>query len=55
MIGATVRILPPFTEAYPGEHIVEREETVEDGTIAYFVEGVEGGFDACFLEVINGA
>lgn len=55
MIGATVMILPPFAAAYPVEHIVEREELAEDGTTAYFVTGIDGGFDAQFLEVIHGA
>ena len=55
MIGSTVRILPPFDAAYPGEYLVVRTELTEDGVTAYFVEGIEGGFDARFLEVIHGA
>lgn len=55
MIGAIVKILPPFSDAYPGEHTIEREELAADGATAYFVDGVEGGFDAQFLEVIHGA
>lgn len=55
MIGSTVRILPPFDAAYPGEHLVVRTEMTDDGATAYFVEGIEGGFDAKLLEVIHGA
>ena len=55
MIGATVRVLAPFDAAYPGEYQVEREETTADGATAYFVAGIEGGFDARFLEVIHAA
>ena len=55
MIGATVRILPPFDAAYPGEYQVEREETTADGATAYFVPGIAGGFADCFLEVIDAA
>lgn len=55
MIGSVVRILPPFNAAYPGEYIVEREEPTADGATAYFVGGIEGGFDARFLEVIHAA
>ena len=55
MIGPTVRILPPFDVAYPGEHLVVRTELSADGATVYFVEGIDGGFDAMFLEVIHGA
>ncbi len=54
-IGDTVRILPPFAEAYPGDKIITRTELTEDGVTAYFVDGIDGGFDARFLEVINGS
>lgn len=55
MVGSTVRILPPFDAAYPGEYIVVRTELTDDGATAFFVEGIEGGFDAKLLEVIHGA
>lgn len=54
-IGDTVRILPPFAAAYPGDKTITRTELTEDGVQAYFVDGIEGGFDARFLEVINGS
>lgn len=54
-IGSVVIILPPFNVAYPGEYTVERNEITADGSRAYFVGGIEGGFDARFLEVIHAA
>jgi hypothetical protein len=53
MIGATVRILWPFEAAYPGEYVVTMSETTNDGQVAYFVDGIDGGFDVAFLEVVN--
>lgn len=55
VVGDKVRVLPPFSASYPGERIIEREETTADGCRALFIEGVEGGFAECFLEVVDGA
>lgn len=54
-VGDRVRILPPFSSSYPGVRVIERIEITEDGITAYFVEGIAGAFDSCFLEVVNGS
>jgi hypothetical protein len=47
-IGQQVRVLEPFTTAFPDVYIIEDIFTYEDGT-AYLING-EHTFDAMYLE-----
>ena len=48
VIGATVRVLEPFAESFPGEYVVvSGEET------AFDLEGIESAFDAQYLEAVR--
>lgn len=48
-IGATVRVLPPFSESFPDEYVITEIAHGEDGSTAYIL-GENGGFDARYLE-----
>lgn len=47
--GDTVRVLPPFADAFPGDRTVTEVVVHEDSSIAYIL-GECGGFDAMYLE-----
>lgn len=49
--GTIVRVLPPFSEAFPEPRKVDRLESVGGSTVVY-LEGVESAFDPSFLEVV---
>jgi hypothetical protein len=48
-VGDTVRVLPPFDEAFPGQRVVTEIVHNPDGTGVYIL-GEAGGFDAIYLE-----
>lgn len=47
-VGDRVRVLPPFADSFPGEHVIT-EVVVHDGAAVY-VLGENGGFDEMYLE-----
>jgi hypothetical protein len=49
--GASVHILPPFADAFPGTFTVREVGTASDGQTVVFLVGVESAFSPCFLEV----
>ena len=49
-VGDKVRVLPPFEAVYPGEYTVAAVDTDIEGGPVFFLEGVESGFDARYLE-----
>ena len=46
-VGDLVRVLPPFQATYDGEYTIA---SIEDDT--YFLDGVDGGFCADYLEAV---
>ena len=46
--GDVVRVLHPFAETYAGEYVVASVNP--DGVV--FLEGIDGGFDQMYLEVV---
>lgn len=50
--GDKVRVRYPFADAFPGEYTVAAVDTEIDGGPVFFLDGVESGFDACYLEVV---
>lgn len=51
-VGDIVRILPPFNP--PSDHFDGMRQIVRIEGDVYFLEGIEGGFDAMYLEAVNG-
>lgn len=49
-VGDLVRILPPFSDTFDGTYVIVSVQS-EGGSTAYFVGGIEGGFDASYLEL----
>ena len=47
-IGATVEILPPFDDSFPGEYVV-LEVNIENAYV--LLEGVESAFDFKYVKV----
>lgn len=52
-IGDAVYVLPPFAEQFSGTYTVSEIANSEDGTTAYILNGIEGGFDAIYLELVK--
>lgn len=48
-IGDLVRVLPPFSESFPGVYQITAIVNSADGSTAYIL-GDHGGFDAVYLE-----
>ena len=48
VIGATVRVMEPFAESFPGEYVV-----VAGDETAFYLEGIESAFDAQYLEAVR--
>ena len=51
-VGAKVRVLSPFNDAFPNEYEIEDVDAFVDGGPVYYLNGIEGAFDAKFLEVV---
>lgn len=51
-IGDTVRVLPPFSEAFPGEYVITEQVMDDAGQVANIL-GDAGGFDAKYLELVK--
>lgn len=49
-VGDVVTVNAPFDTAFPDVYTVERIEEVGDGSVVYFLEGIEGAFDIKYLE-----
>ncbi len=50
--GDIVKVLPPFTEHFPDNYVIEQSQIADDGQVVYYLEGVFGAFSADHLEVI---
>lgn len=53
-VGAKVRVLPPFAEAFPGIYTVVEVQTYPDGQASCLLADLEGAFDPKFLEPAEG-
>ena len=51
-VGSTVRVLAPFNDAFPNDYEIVAVDTFVDGGPVYYLNGIEGAFDAKFLEVV---
>ena len=52
-IGDAVRVLPPFADQLSDTYVVSEIINSEDGTTAHILLGVDGGFDAIYLELVT--
>ena len=50
--GDIVKVLPPFHETYPDEHVITSVEIADDGQTVYYLGGIFGAFSEIYLEVI---
>lgn len=48
--GMTVRVLPPFAEAFPGTFTVAEVRQAEDGQTIVLLEGIDPAFAPLYLE-----
>ena len=48
-VGDLVRIKPPFHPFFPDNYAIVDIQDV-DGTLVYFLEGIDGAFVAMYLE-----
>lgn len=48
-VGAQVRVLSPFNDAFPNDYEIVAVDTFVDGGPVYYLNGIEGAFDAKFL------
>ena len=51
-VGDVVTVKAPFDTAFPDTYIIDRVEEVDDGSVVYFLEGIEGAFDIMYLESV---
>lgn len=49
-VGTSVRVLPPFAEAFPETYTVAEVKVVEDGQTVVFLEGIDSAFSPDYLE-----
>ena len=50
-VGDIVRVLYPFSDTFGGTYAVVSVQ-VDVSSTAYFLEGIEGAFDAMYLELV---
>lgn len=51
-VGLKVRVLTPFDVAFPDEYIIVSADSLVEGGPVYYLNGIDGAFDAKFLEVV---
>ena len=51
-VGQTVRVLPPFAEAFPDHYVVASVTTAADGQAIVLLAGIEPAFSPDYLEPV---
>lgn len=51
-IGSRVRVMPPFDSTFKDIYVVSSIETSDDGYTVFFLDGVNGGFCADYIEEV---
>lgn len=54
IVGMVVRVLEPFSEAFPDTYTIAEITTFPDGQVVCNLTGVESAFDPVFLETVEG-
>lgn len=51
-VGQFVRVLPPFSESFQGQYVIEDVIVHEDGQIVYVLSEI-GGFAPHYVELVE--